>query len=88
VRSNIRPKLYLTTLIDRGKVPDIQYLAVDSANTLCRYEGGWADIKGDIRMDATTTMMAYSNEQDDHSSRSAPTGGRESGSAGRSDGSL
>lgn len=51
---------YPDTLVGESKVPGIQYIALNARKILCRYECGWADIKNDVRMSPTTTMMAYS----------------------------
>jgi D-alanyl-D-alanine carboxypeptidase len=55
-----RVRSYLNALVANSKTPGLQYLVLDSANTLFEYQGGWAEIGGQRRMDAATTMMAYS----------------------------
>jgi D-alanyl-D-alanine carboxypeptidase len=51
---------YLDRLVADSKTPGIQYLVVDSTNTLFEYAAGWADIRHRVPMDSATTMMAYS----------------------------
>lgn len=55
-----RAQAYLATVIKRKQAPGIQYLALDSTDTLCRYDGGLAEINRNVAMDSATTMMAYS----------------------------
>jgi len=57
---NRRVEDYLGGTIRNGKFPGLQYVVVDSTSVLLRYFGGWADVQNRIRMDSTTTMMAYS----------------------------
>lgn len=51
---------HLDALIGKSKAPSIQYLALDARKILHRYEGGLADIRSHVRMNPTTTLMAYS----------------------------
>ena len=55
-----RVRAYLSALVAQSKVPGIQYLVMDSTRTLFEYDGGWADIRGHVPMESSTTMMAYS----------------------------
>jgi len=55
-----RVRAYLSALVAQSKVPGIQYLVMDSTRTLFEYDGGWADIRGQVPMESSTTMMAYS----------------------------
>lgn len=55
-----RVRSYLSTVVTDSKTPGIQYLVLDSAQAVFEYNGGWADIRRRVPMDATTTMMAYS----------------------------
>lgn len=55
-----RVRSYLNALVAQSKAPGIQYLVLASANSLFEYDGGWADIRQSVLMDAATTMMAYS----------------------------
>jgi D-alanyl-D-alanine carboxypeptidase len=50
----------LDALIDRGKTPGIQYVAVDATGILFEYDGGCADLHVRRPMEAATTLMAYS----------------------------
>jgi D-alanyl-D-alanine carboxypeptidase len=43
-----------------SKVPGLQYVVLDSNQTLYEYAGGWADIANQKPMTLDTTMMAYS----------------------------
>jgi D-alanyl-D-alanine carboxypeptidase len=49
----------LRELVRNGRVPGIQYVAVDSTMTLIDFCGGFAELPGRL-MSADTTMMAYS----------------------------
>jgi D-alanyl-D-alanine carboxypeptidase len=51
---------YLNSLVRQSKLPGIQYVALNAKQVLCGYEGGLADIKGNVPMNPTTTLMAYS----------------------------
>ena len=55
-----RVRAYPSALVAQSKVPGIQYLVMDSTRTLFEYDGGWADIRGQVPMESSTTMMAYS----------------------------
>ncbi len=55
-----RVRAYPSALVAQSKVPGIQYLVMDSTRTLFEYDGGWADIRGHVPMESSTTMMAYS----------------------------
>lgn len=53
----------LTKQLDQyagSKVPGLQYLVIDSQETLFEYAGGWADIKDQVAMTLDHTLMAYS----------------------------
>ncbi len=50
----------LDALIERGKTPGIQYVAVDATGILFEYDGGRADLHLQRPMEAATTLMAYS----------------------------
>jgi D-alanyl-D-alanine carboxypeptidase len=50
----------LQDLVDRGKTPGIQYVAVDAAGSICACAVGWADLRSRRPMELSTTMMAYS----------------------------
>lgn len=53
----------LTKQLDQyagSKVPGLQYLVIDSKETLLEYTGGWADIKNQVAMSVDHTLMAYS----------------------------
>ena len=55
-----RAQSYLNSLVTRWKTPGIQYLVLQAERTLFHYEGGWANVRHGLTMDAGTTMMAYS----------------------------
>jgi len=50
----------LDALVRESKIPGIQYLVVDRAQTVFEYDDGWADLAARRPMTAATTMMAYS----------------------------
>jgi CubicO group peptidase (beta-lactamase class C family) len=50
----------LDELVRDAKIPGIQYLVVAPEQTVFEYAAGWADIAGRRRLNAATTMMAYS----------------------------
>jgi CubicO group peptidase (beta-lactamase class C family) len=50
----------LDALIERGKTPGIQFVAVDASGILFEYDGGRSDIHLQRPMEAATTLMAYS----------------------------
>lgn len=50
----------LDELVRNERVPGIQYVVVAPGGPLFEYAGGWADIAAGRRLDASTTMMAYS----------------------------
>lgn len=54
------PSTYLDGLVEKQKVPGIQYLVVDSTSVLFEHSGGWADIAEGRPMSPSTTLMAYS----------------------------
>ncbi|HET9131950.1 MAG TPA: serine hydrolase domain-containing protein, partial [Terriglobia bacterium] len=54
----VRSKLEF--LVRDSKVPGIQFLVLDRDRTIFEYNGGWADIADRRKVDASTTMMAYS----------------------------
>lgn len=55
-----RVRLHLQGLVDRSKLPGLQYLVVDRDHTLFEYAGGWADLGHRVSMTQDTTLMAYS----------------------------
>jgi CubicO group peptidase (beta-lactamase class C family) len=55
-----RAKHYLEEHTAKSDIPGIQYVVVDSQQTIFSFSGGWADIKNKKKMQPTTTMMAYS----------------------------
>jgi D-alanyl-D-alanine carboxypeptidase len=50
----------LDMLLRGAKIPGIQYLVVAPDRIVFQFAGGWADIAGRRRLNASTTMMAYS----------------------------
>lgn len=52
--------LYLNWVIDRARLPGIQYIALDPDQIIIERYAGLADIKNSITMKAGITMMAYS----------------------------
>ncbi len=50
----------LQDAVDSGKTPGLQYVRVNAEQTLFSYQGGHADLAGQVPMSAATTMMAYS----------------------------
>jgi len=50
----------LGALVRQPRIPGLQYLVVDRADTVFEYAGGWADLSARRPMTAETTMMAYS----------------------------
>jgi CubicO group peptidase (beta-lactamase class C family) len=55
-----RATSYLNTLISASNTPGIQYVVVNATDLVFEYHGGWADIRRQVAVDASTTMMAYS----------------------------
>lgn len=55
-----RAESYLRALVRESKTPGIAYIVVNATNVLFKYDGGWADIRRHVPVDAATTMMAYS----------------------------
>jgi len=55
-----RTTSYLQALTSASKTPGIHYVVVNATDVLLEYSGGWADIRRQVPVDATTTMMAYS----------------------------
>ncbi len=53
-------RAHLQRLVDEGKTPGIQYVAVDATRVICACAAGWADIRAHNPMTVATTMMAYS----------------------------
>jgi D-alanyl-D-alanine carboxypeptidase len=51
---------YLDALVQRGKTPGIQYLAVYATGPAFTCQAGWADVRNQRPMTTDTTMMAYS----------------------------
>jgi CubicO group peptidase (beta-lactamase class C family) len=55
-----RVESHLTALTADSKLPGGQYVVVTAAGVLFEHNGGWADIRRRVPVDAATTMMAYS----------------------------
>ena len=53
-------KDFLDSHIAKFDIPGIQYIVMDSCQTIFEYVDGWADISNRMTMHADTTMMAYS----------------------------
>jgi len=53
-----RPKADMSSVLAR--TPGIQYVVLDSHETVYEYDGGWADLRSRTPMTAATTMMGYS----------------------------
>lgn len=51
---------FLRDLVERGRVPGIQYAHVDSGGTIRNHSAGWADLIERRPMTSTTALMAYS----------------------------
>ena len=50
----------LDQVMATGNAPGHQYIAANSHKILVEYAGGWADVRGERRMELDTTMMLYS----------------------------
>jgi CubicO group peptidase (beta-lactamase class C family) len=55
-----RIRRYLDALVQGGKTPGIQYLAVDATGPVFAHAAGFADVGNRVPMTGDTTMMAYS----------------------------
>ena len=55
-----RARATLDALIARSKTPGLQYRALTVERTVFEYAAGWADVRHQTPMTASTTMMAYS----------------------------
>lgn len=53
-------RFLLDTLINQSRIPGVQYVVVNSNDTLLEFHSGWANLKDRFPIQATTTMMAYS----------------------------
>ncbi len=53
-------RVRLDDCVGRGKVPGVQYVVVSAERTAFSYEAGWLDLGTGRRMQASTTLMAYS----------------------------
>jgi D-alanyl-D-alanine carboxypeptidase len=54
------PGAPLRAALAARRAPGLQYVAVNARSTLFEFAGGDADLEQDKRIDAQTTMMAYS----------------------------
>ena len=52
--------VFLDDHIGKSKIPGIQYIVMNSDESIFEYADGWADIAGHVPMTVSTTMMAYS----------------------------
>jgi Beta-lactamase len=55
-----RVRRHLDAVVSTSETPGIQYLVTAADRTRFAYDGGWADIKNRVPMEADTTLMAYS----------------------------
>ncbi len=54
-------KKFLDQIIEKRKLPGIQYLVMDKNKTLFEYNNGWQDIKNRIPVTSSTTFMLNSS---------------------------